>query len=130
MDSRADRRAAGVSGGSRAGSPTGRVLAKSTAAVKTPWVGTFGSLRVPTMVEVSWHLPEGTFTYWRGRVIEFRVLRWEFQSGTSASVRIVIDQPSPGYALPGPILKFGPFTSGTLSAGPTPAFARWTAAAL
>jgi len=30
---------------------------------------------VPTAAEVTWHLPEGLFTYWRGRVIEFRVLR-------------------------------------------------------
>ncbi len=49
--------------------------------VDAPWSGAFGEyrrfegLRVPTAAEVAWHLPEGPFTYWRGRVIEFRVLR-------------------------------------------------------
>ncbi|HTP28016.1 MAG TPA: DUF6544 family protein [Anaeromyxobacteraceae bacterium] len=56
-----------------------RLVDKSV--VDTPWSGVFGEyrmfdgLRVPTAAEVTWHLPEGLFTYWRGRVIEFRVLR-------------------------------------------------------
>ena len=49
--------------------------------VETPWSGTFGEyetfekVRVPTEAEVSWHLLEGSFTYWRGTVVEFRLLR-------------------------------------------------------
>jgi Family of unknown function (DUF6544) len=56
-----------------------RLVGKSV--VDTPWSGAFGEyrtfdrLRVPTSAEVAWHLPEGSFTYWRGRVAEFRVLR-------------------------------------------------------
>jgi hypothetical protein len=56
-----------------------RVVGKSL--VETAWSGTFGGyrlfdgLRVPTTAEATWHLPEGPFTYWRGRVIDFRVLR-------------------------------------------------------
>jgi hypothetical protein len=68
----------------------GRVLGASAssrprlvgkAVVETPWSGAFGEyrmfdgLRVPTVAEVTWHLPEGPFTYWRGRVVELRVLR-------------------------------------------------------
>lgn len=40
----------------------------------TPWIGQFGDyhdfggVRVPTRGEVLWGLPEGPFTYWRGRV--------------------------------------------------------------
>jgi hypothetical protein len=47
----------------------------------TPWSGTFreyqelDGFRVPTAAEVTWHLPDGPFTYWRGRVTEFRLLR-------------------------------------------------------
>ncbi|HEY1238386.1 MAG TPA: DUF6544 family protein [Solirubrobacterales bacterium] len=43
-------------------------------AVDTPFVGTFGDygeiagIRVPRSAEVSWELPEGPFTYWRGEV--------------------------------------------------------------
>jgi hypothetical protein len=42
--------------------------------VDTPWVGEFGDyvelggIRVPGSAEVSWELPEGPFTYWRGEV--------------------------------------------------------------
>jgi hypothetical protein len=42
--------------------------------VDTPWVGRFGDyvelggVRVPGSAEVSWELPEGPFTYWRGEV--------------------------------------------------------------
>jgi hypothetical protein len=49
--------------------------------VGTAWSGafaeyrTFDGLRVSTVAEVTWHLSEGPFTYWRGRVVEFRVLR-------------------------------------------------------
>lgn len=34
---------------------------------------TFQSVRIPTEGEVSWQLPDGPFTYWRGRVTEFAV---------------------------------------------------------
>jgi hypothetical protein len=43
-------------------------------AVDTPWVGVFGDyvelggISVPGGAEVSWELPEGPFTYWRGEV--------------------------------------------------------------
>lgn len=49
--------------------------------VHTPWSGTFDNyqmfdgVRVPTSAEVTWHMPEGPFTYWRGRVTEFRLIR-------------------------------------------------------
>jgi uncharacterized protein DUF6544 len=42
--------------------------------VETPFLGTFGDyvelggVRVPGSAEVSWELPEGQFTYWRGEV--------------------------------------------------------------
>jgi hypothetical protein len=51
------------------------------ALIDTPCSGVFGSyrafqgIRIPTEAEVSWHLPEGPFTYWRGRVADFAVLR-------------------------------------------------------
>jgi len=44
------------------------------AAVETAFVGSFsdyvelGGIRVPGRAEVSWELPEGPFTYWRGEV--------------------------------------------------------------
>ncbi len=56
-----------------------RMVGKSL--VETAWSGTFGEYRlfdrvqVPTIAEVTWHLREGPFTYWRGRVTEFRVLQ-------------------------------------------------------
>jgi hypothetical protein len=56
-----------------------RMVGKSV--VDTDWSGVFGEyrvydqLRVPTHAEVTWQLPEGPFTYWRGRVTDFRVLR-------------------------------------------------------
>ncbi len=68
----------------------GRVLSVTVASrprvvgklvINTPWSGTFRDYRecdgrrVPTAAEVTWHLPEGPFTYWRGRVTEFRVVR-------------------------------------------------------
>jgi hypothetical protein len=40
----------------------------------TPWIGEYGEYRtlggvaVPTRAEVRWELPEGPFTYWRGRI--------------------------------------------------------------
>ena len=49
--------------------------------VDTAWSGAFSDyqmfegVRVPTSAEVTWHLPEGPFTYWRGRVTEFRLIR-------------------------------------------------------
>ncbi len=66
-----------VLGGTAASRP--RVVGKSV--VDTAWSGAFREyrmfdrLRVPTAAEATWHLPEGPFTYWRGRVIELRVLR-------------------------------------------------------
>jgi len=56
-----------------------RLVGKAVA--DTPWSGAFGEyrafgeVRVPTVAEATWHLPEGPFTYWRGRVTEFRVAR-------------------------------------------------------
>jgi hypothetical protein len=56
-----------------------RLVGKSV--VDTAWSGrvseyqTFGRLRVPTVAEATWHLPEGPFTYWRGRVTDFKTLR-------------------------------------------------------
>ncbi|MGO8952136.1 MAG: DUF6544 family protein [Rhodomicrobium sp.] len=55
-----------------------RLVGKSI--VDTPWSGTFGEyrtfgrVRVPVAAEAVWHLPEGPFPYWRGRVLEFRLL--------------------------------------------------------
>ena len=66
-----------VLGGSASNRP--RIVGKTV--VETPWAGSFGeyrtfeALRVPMMAEVSWMLPEGDFTYWRGRIVDFRVLR-------------------------------------------------------
>jgi hypothetical protein len=66
-----------VLGAAASGRP--RQVGKSV--VDTPWSGafdeyrTFDRLRVPISAEVTWHLPEGPFTYWRGRVVELRVLR-------------------------------------------------------
>jgi hypothetical protein len=43
-------------------------------AIETPFVGHFGDyvevggIRIPGSAEVSWELPEGPFTYWRGEV--------------------------------------------------------------
>jgi hypothetical protein len=47
---------------------------------ETAWSGTFSEyktlngVRVPTVAEAAWLLPEGPFIYWRGRVTEFSVL--------------------------------------------------------
>ena len=52
-----------------------------TSVVETAWSGAFNEykmfdgVRVPTMAEVAWHPPEGSFTYWRARITDFRVLR-------------------------------------------------------
>ncbi len=49
--------------------------------VETPWSGSFGEyrtfdrVRIPSEAEVSWHLAEGQFTYWRGRILEARIER-------------------------------------------------------
>ncbi len=51
------------------------------ALVETDWSGTFAEyrtfagVRVPTVAEVTWHLPAGPFTYWRGRILEYRIFR-------------------------------------------------------
>lgn len=66
-----------VLGGSASSRP--RIVGK--AVVNTPWSGSFRDyllfdrVRVPTVAEVSWHLPEGLFTYWRGRVLDYRIVR-------------------------------------------------------
>ncbi len=58
----------------------GRPRGVGKATVATPWSGRFseyrvlGGLRVPTAAEVSWTLPAGPFTYWRGRVTDLRLL--------------------------------------------------------
>lgn len=50
-------------------------------AIDTPWVGAFsgydvvGGIRIPTEGQVGWELPEGPFTYWRGRVRSFETHR-------------------------------------------------------
>ena len=42
--------------------------------VPTPWAGEFGDykvlsgIRLPTLAEVYWELPEGRYVYWRGTV--------------------------------------------------------------
>ena len=54
-----------------------RPRAEGKSTVETKWSGSFGDyrsfgrLRVPTSAEVAWLLPEGPFTYWRGRVTAF-----------------------------------------------------------
>lgn len=50
-------------------------------AILTPWSGTasefreYEGLRVATHKEVAWELPEGPFTYFRGEIVSFAVLR-------------------------------------------------------
>ena len=67
----------GVLGASARSRP--RLVGKTV--VNTGWSGAFSEyrdfegVRVPTTAEVTWHLPEGPFTYWRGRVTEFRPVR-------------------------------------------------------
>jgi hypothetical protein len=47
--------------------------------VERPWSGAFGDyeelggVRVPTGAEVAWDLPDGRFTYFRGRVTDLRL---------------------------------------------------------
>lgn len=47
--------------------------------IDTPWVGRFddwkemNGLMLPTRGEVAWELPDGAFTYWRGRVTRHAV---------------------------------------------------------
>jgi hypothetical protein len=66
-----------VLGASAASRP--RLVGKTV--VNTAWSGVFrdyrdfDGVRVPSTAEVTWHLPEGPFTYWRGRVTEFRLFR-------------------------------------------------------
>jgi hypothetical protein len=44
--------------------------------VLTPWTGAFGEydrldgMMVPRQGEVAWTLPDGSFPYWRGRILE------------------------------------------------------------
>jgi len=48
--------------------------------VPRPWsgvyrdYGVFHGIRIPTEAEVRWELPDGVFTYWRGRVTSLEVL--------------------------------------------------------
>lgn len=57
-----------------------RPRAAGKSIIETPWSGTFseyrmfGAIRVPTKAEVTWHLPEGVFTWWRGRITAFRLV--------------------------------------------------------
>ena len=54
-----------------------RPRAEGKSTVETKWSGSFGDYRsfgrtrVPTSAEVAWLLPEGSFTYWRGRITAF-----------------------------------------------------------
>lgn len=64
----------------RASSPARpRVVGKT--AVPTPWAGDYsgydvvGGVRIPTVAEVRWELPEGPFVYWRGRVTSLELVR-------------------------------------------------------
>jgi hypothetical protein len=63
------------------GAASSRPRLVGSSVVETAWSGTFGEyrlfdrLRVPTMAEAVWQLPEGPFPYWRGRIADFRVLR-------------------------------------------------------
>jgi hypothetical protein len=56
-----------------------RIVGKD--AIPTPWSGISTEfqeregLRVARRVEVQWHLPEATFTYFRGEVISFKMWR-------------------------------------------------------
>ena len=62
-------------------SAPGRPRIIGATVIETPWSGVFGNyrtfygVRVPTRAEVSWSLPEGQFTYWRGRLTDFGVYR-------------------------------------------------------
>jgi hypothetical protein len=68
-------------GGRVLGGAANRPRSEGRSAVETKWSGVFGEyrmfggMRVPASAEAAWHLPEGQFTYWRGRVTEFMVLR-------------------------------------------------------
>lgn len=56
-----------------------RMVGKQT--VMTPWSGSctefrdWQGLRVATLTEVRWHLPEGPFTYYRSEITSFTALR-------------------------------------------------------
>ena len=56
-----------------------RIVGKQT--LSTPWSGScaefreWEGLRVATRLEVHWHLPQGTFTYFRGEITSFSALR-------------------------------------------------------
>ncbi|MGO8915272.1 MAG: DUF6544 family protein [Stellaceae bacterium] len=62
------------------GGTANRPRTNGKSVVDTKWSGCFRDyrmlhgLRVPTVAEATWHLPEGPFTYWRGRITEFSVL--------------------------------------------------------
>ena len=62
-------------------SPSARPRIAGKEVFHNAWSGTFGEyrefdgVRVPTTAEVTWHLPEGPFTYFRGRVTEFKLIR-------------------------------------------------------
>ena len=61
-----------------------RALRRKGHWLQMPWEGTFcdyrtlGGMRLPTVAEVAWDLPEGRFVYWRGRVLAARALSSPF----------------------------------------------------
>ncbi len=63
------------SGGEITGTVAERYRSVEGKQVLTPWIGAFsqyervGGLMVPRRGEISWQLPEGRFTYWRGRLV-------------------------------------------------------------
>jgi hypothetical protein len=56
----------------------GRFRELNGAYISTPWEGRFSDYtdvngyRVPTEAEVTWHLPEGAFSYWKATITEVR----------------------------------------------------------
>jgi hypothetical protein len=59
-------------------------------AMATPWSGVHGDymrwdgMRIPTVAEVRWHLPDRVLPYWRGRVID---VEYEYEPTEDAAVR-------------------------------------------
>jgi hypothetical protein len=57
-----------------AGASAERPRIEGRGIVRRPWTGTFGNfavvggVRIPTLGEVRWELPDGPFTYWRGTI--------------------------------------------------------------
>jgi hypothetical protein len=63
------------------GRASGRPRMDGKSLVETAWSGNYGEFRIlngisiPTQAGATWHLPEGPFTYWRVRILDFRLLR-------------------------------------------------------